>query len=79
MQTATTSLPTTTNTVLPVFATVDIFCEIASISRSALYLAFGRGDVVAVKAGKRTLVETAPALQWLRSLPPATFRSAKST
>ena len=78
MKTATTSLPTTTAPFLPVFATVDLFCEIASISRSALYLAFGRGDVVAVKAGKRTLIETAPALAWLRSLPPAAFCSPKS-
>ena len=76
MQTSSTSLPTTP--VLPVFATVDMFCEIASISRSALYLALGRGDIVAKKAGKRTLIETGPALAWLRNLPTATFRSPES-
>ena len=62
----------------PAFSTIDGFCEIASISRSALYLALGRGDIRAVKAGKRTLIETGPALDWLRNLPPAKFRAPTS-
>ena len=78
MKTATTSLPTTTAPFLPAFSSIDGFCELASISRSALYLALGRKDILAIKAGKRTLIVTAPALAWLRSLPLATFRSPKS-
>ena len=59
---------------LPVRATVTDWCAISGMGRSATYEALGRGDLRAVKAGTRTLIDVAHGLAWLDSLPPATVR-----
>ena len=43
------------------------------MSRSGTYLALGRGDMRAVKCGRRTLIDAEHALQWLRSQPSSDY------
>jgi len=47
------------------------------MGRRATYDAMGRGDLRAVKAGTRTLVDVEAGLRWLHSLPPAKIRPQK--
>ena len=43
--------------------------EAAGISRSSIYLAIGRGDLRAIKLGKRTLIRHADLVAFLDRLP----------
>jgi excisionase family DNA binding protein len=44
--------------------------ELVGISRSAIYLAFGEGDLRAVKSGRKTLILAKDLHVWLEKLPP---------
>jgi hypothetical protein len=48
--------------------------EITSLGRSSLYSLLGRGEIVAIKAGRRTLFEVESLRAWLTSRPRAVIR-----
>ena len=50
----------------------------SGMSRSAVYRELGTGKLRAVKSGSRTLVLVESIREYLASLPPATFRSARA-
>ncbi len=58
----------------PAYATIPDWCAISGMGRSKTYEALGRGDLRAIKIGNRTLIDVAPGLQWMDSLPQATIR-----
>lgn len=58
------------------FLTIDEWCSIRRASRPTAYRALAAGRLRAVKAGHRTLIETASAIAEAASLPAAKFRSA---
>lgn len=47
----------------------------SGMSRDAIYRALGRGDLIAIKLGKRTLIDVQAGLAWLASLPRAEIRT----
>ena len=49
--------------------TVPEACEMGRIGRTALYEAIRKGDLRAVKRGRRTLVLAVDLRQWLEGLP----------
>ena len=57
----------------PKYATISVWCQISGISRTATYAALGRGDLKAIKFGKRTLIDVEPGLLWLATMPAAEF------
>ena len=50
----------------------------SGMSRSAVYRELATGNLRAVKSGSRTLVWVASIRDYLASLPPAKFRSARA-
>lgn len=67
----------TSPAVEPLAAPIPAACLIAGISRTELYRALGRGDIKAVKMGRRTLILMDSLRAYLASLPPATFRAPR--
>lgn len=63
------------NKIEPKFAQLPTWLALSGMNRSATYLALGRGDLKAVKAGKTLLIDVEAGLAWLRSLPPARIRA----
>lgn len=55
-------------------ATINDWCKLSGMGRSATYEALGRGDLRAVKLGSRVLIDVPHGLAWLDSLPPAAIR-----
>ena len=53
----------------PIALTVEDAVNAAGISRSALYLAIKRGDLIARKAGRRTLITYADLEAYIANLP----------
>jgi excisionase family DNA binding protein len=53
----------------PIALTVDEAVAAAGISRSALYVAIKRGDLIARKAGRRTLITYVDLKAYLANLP----------
>ncbi|KAL2051022.1 hypothetical protein ABVK25_008768 [Lepraria finkii] len=51
------------------YLTIPAACATAGLGRSSIYDALKAGHVRAVKAGKRTLIETDSLRGWLASLP----------
>lgn len=58
----------------PARATINDWCKLSGMGRSATYEALGRGDLRAVKLGSRVLIDVAHGLAWLDSLPLAIIR-----
>lgn len=54
---------------LPVYASIPRWCDITDMGRTATYEALGRGDLRAVKIGRRTLIDVQHGLVWIRSRP----------
>jgi hypothetical protein len=54
----------------PLAHTIADATRVSGISRSALYLAIGRGDLAARKLGKRTLILACDLAAFLNRLPP---------
>ena len=48
---------------------IDQIVAISSVGRTKVYEAIARGDLVARKAGRRTIVLYADAQNWLQGLP----------
>lgn len=55
----------------PARATIEGWCALSGMGRSSTYAALARGDLRAVKAGSRTLIDVAHGLAWLDTLPPS--------
>ena len=53
-------------------------CKVTSISRSALYRAISRGDLVRRKLGRRSLILFVDLERWLLNLPPDRSSAAPS-
>ena len=64
---------------LSVGSPIPGWCAISGMSRTATYDALAQGDLTAIKAGRGTLINVRPGLEWLRSLPKATFRGRAVT
>ena len=62
----------------PKFAQIPHWCAISGLNRTATYTALGRGDLKAVKVGKRTLIDVDAGLAWLRSQPAAKIAAPKA-
>lgn len=60
------------------YLTIDEWCLIRRASRPTCYRILAAGRLRAVKAGHRTLIETASAIAEATSLPAAVFRTAPS-
>jgi len=58
------------------YLTIDEWCLIRRSSRPTAYRMLAAGKLRAVKAGHRTLIETASAIAEAASLPAAVFRTA---
>jgi hypothetical protein len=59
----------------PKFATIENWGTISGMSRRVIYEKLGTGELKAIKAGTRTLIDVDAGLIWLRSLPPAKIRA----
>jgi predicted DNA-binding transcriptional regulator AlpA len=57
---------------------IAAFCENYGIGRTSAYEEIAAGRLQVVKAGKRTLVPADAAESWLRNLPPARVKEARS-
>jgi hypothetical protein len=49
--------------------TIRNFCEWSGLCRTNVYALINRGDLRAVKCGRRTLIPTNEALRWREALP----------
>ncbi len=58
----------------PQFATMKDWMALTGMSQRRTYDELGRGNLKAVKAGRRTLIEVQTGLAWLRSCPPAKIK-----
>ena len=58
----------------PAFATIDRWGDLSGMSRRKTYDEIARGNLRAVKNGKRTLIDVPHGLAFMRGLPPAEFK-----
>lgn len=58
------------------FLTINEWCAMRRASRATCYRLLANGHLRAVKAGHKTLIETASAREEIASLVPASFRPA---
>jgi hypothetical protein len=56
--------------ITPKFATITDWCDLSGMGRSVVYEELAKGNLRAVKVGKRTLIDVEHGLTWLRGLPP---------
>jgi hypothetical protein len=61
---------------VPAYAPIPAWMLLSGLSRTGTYDALGRGDLRAIKCGKKTLIDVEHGLKWLRSLPPAKMGKA---
>ena len=57
---------------------IDECCEASSIGRTKIYQAIGSGELIAKKAGSRTIILPRHLSAFLESLPVADFTSGKA-
>ena len=60
---------------IPLFASVQDLTQIIGLGRSNIYEMLARGDLRAIKIGKRTLVDVTAARQFMAAQPAAVFTS----
>lgn len=58
-----------TKTRAPITLTIPRTVEVSGLSRSSIYEALKRGDLTAVKAGRRTLIRFSDLEAYMASLP----------
>lgn len=54
----------------PQFGTVRTWCALTGMGHTATYAAMGRGELPAIKLGRRTLIDIEAGLSWLRAQTP---------
>src|SRR6185503_3945597 len=54
----------------PLAYSVSAACRVGGVGRTKLYQAIGRGELRAVKSGRRTLILSEDLRAWLQALPP---------
>jgi hypothetical protein len=59
----------------PTTVSINDAKQMSGLSRSAIYRKLVAGEILAVKSGSRTLIVVESLLNYLTSLPPATFRA----
>jgi hypothetical protein len=74
---STTTSQTNNTSLSPKFGSIDTWCLLSGMGRRATYDALGHGNLKAVKAGTRTLINIEKGLAWLESLPAAQIRPQK--
>ena len=70
-------MPTSHQIPQPAFATMACWTALSGLSRSASYEALAAGHLRGVKRGRTLLVDVQTGLDWIRSLPAATFRTPR--
>lgn len=58
----------------PIYISVESACRIFGCGRAHLYELLGDGQIVAIKNGRRTLIQLATARRYFESLPPARIK-----
>lgn len=51
------------------YVTIQSFSKISGLGQTSIYAALRRGDLRAIRVGRRTLINTAQAMQWLEAQP----------
>jgi hypothetical protein len=67
------------NTQRPKYCAINDWCDLSGMRRSSVYLALTRGDLRAIKLGKRTLIDAEHGLAWLAGRPLADIRTGQKT
>ncbi len=62
----------------PIVYTIAEACAAGRVGRTSLYKAIGRGELRAVKRGRRTFILGSDLLPWLQKMPSLTRSAAKS-
>ncbi len=65
------------STITPKFGSIDTWITLSGMSRRAVYDELGRGNLKAVKAGTKTLINIEKGLEWLAALPPAKIKAPR--
>lgn len=58
----------------PPFVTIERWTALTTMSRRATFVHIAKGDIVAHKVGRRTLVDVAASMAWIRSRPAPKIR-----
>lgn len=53
----------------PAYVTIQAFCDLCGLGQTSIYAALRRGDIEAIRVGRRTLINSKQALRWLASQP----------
>jgi hypothetical protein len=53
----------------PSYVSIREWCRLSGMGLTSAYLALGRGDLLAIKLGRRTVVDVEAGLRWLRAQP----------
>lgn len=61
----------------PKYATIPDWTKLTGQSRTSTYLDIGRGNLRAIKLGKRTLIDVEHGLAYLARMPAATIAAPK--
>jgi excisionase family DNA binding protein len=56
-------------TVVPIAYTIKEVCSLSRVGKTTLYAAIGRGELVARKLGKKTLILEEDFRRWIEALP----------
>lgn len=55
--------------IVPIAYTIKEVCSLSRIGKTSLYAAIGRGELVARKLGKKTLILEVDFRRWIETLP----------
>ncbi len=69
--------PTNGSGLTPKFGGIDIWMRLSGFSRRTTYEELGRGNLKAVKAGAKLLINIEHGLEYVASLPAAKIRAPK--
>ena len=61
----------------PKYTPIPGWCNISGMGRTTSYEAMARGDLRAIKVGRRTLIDVEHGLAWLANLPVADIRTGR--
>ena len=64
---------------LPVFVPLNEWCRLSGMTRSAAYDALRLGQLKSHKLGRKTLIDVAAGLAWIRAMPAAEIAHTERT